>query len=68
MTMRTEEFKTDEDKKLEMLLKMDSSLLEASRLARYYFGFDLKGSIIFLMKLYKDFHGVEHRQAKEFGL
>lgn len=66
--MRTEGFKTNEDKKLEIILEMESSLLEASRLARYYFGFDLKGSIIFLMKLYKDFHGVEHKQAKSFGL
>lgn len=66
--MRTEDFKTNEDKKIEILLKMDSSLIEASRLSRYYFGFDLRGSVVFLMKLYKEFHGTEHKSAKSFGL
>jgi hypothetical protein len=67
--MRTEGFKTDEDKKLEILMAMDSSLIEASRLARFYeFAPDLRSSVVFLMRLYKDFHGFPHKESKSFGL
>lgn len=60
---------TEEDKKLEILLKMDESLLEASRLVRLYdFAFDIKSSVIFMMNLWKEFNGKPHPRAKEYGL
>lgn len=59
----------EEEYKLEILTAMESSLIEASRLARIYeFAFDLRSSVVFLMKLYKDFHGFPHKSASQFGL
>lgn len=59
----------EEEYKLEILMVMDNSLIEASRLARIYgFAADLKSSVIFIMKLYKDFHGFPHKSASSFGL
>ena len=58
-----------QDQKLEILIAMEDSLLKASQLARCYeLAFDLKSSVVFIMNLWKEFHGKPHPMAKEFGL
>lgn len=60
---------TKEDQELEILIAMEDSLLKASQLARCYeLAFDLRSSVVFIMNLWKEFHGEPHRMAKEFGL
>lgn len=58
-----------QDQELEILIEMEKSLIKASQLARSYeLAFDLRSSVVFMMNLWKDFHGKPHHMAKEFGL
>lgn len=60
---------SDEDKKLEILLAMEDSLLKASRLVSMYeFAFDIKSKVVFMMNLWKEFYGKPHPKAKEYGM
>jgi len=60
---------TEEEKKLEILVTMEESVLSATKLARMYdFAFDLKSSVVFVMNLYKEFHGKKHKTAHQYGL
>lgn len=59
----------EDDRKMEILLMMDKSLLQAHRLVKEYdFANDIRSSVVFMMKLWKDFYGTEHPKAKEYGL
>jgi hypothetical protein len=60
---------TQDDKKLEILLAMENSLLEASKLVFLYeFAFDIRSRVKFMMNLWKEFHGKPHHRAVEYGL
>lgn len=60
---------TEEDKKLEILLAMEDSLLKASHLVSLYeFAFDIRSKVVFMMNLWKDFYDKPHPRAKEYGL
>jgi hypothetical protein len=62
-------FLTEEDKKVEILIAMEDSLLEASRLVcAYEFASDIKSRVFFMMNLWKDFYGEPHPKAKDFGI
>lgn len=59
----------EEDKKLEILLRMEDSVLEATKLTRAYdFAFDIRSSVVFVMRLYKEFYGKKHKTANQYGL
>lgn len=60
---------TEDDRKLEILLAMETSLLEASHLVSAYglaFGTSIKDRIRYMMNLWQEFHGSPHPIAKEF--
>lgn len=59
----------EEEKKLEILMEMEKSVLGATKLARSYdFAYDVRGAVVYVMKLYRDFYGKDHKSAKNFGL
>jgi hypothetical protein len=59
---------TEEDKKLEILLAMENSLLDASKLVSLYeFASDIRSRVKFMMNLWRDFYGKPHPRAKEYG-
>lgn len=67
--METNKTIKQQDQELEILIAMEDSLLKASQLARCYeLAFDLRSSVVFIMNLWKEFHGEPHRMAKELGL
>lgn len=60
---------TKDEIKMEILLKMEDSVLEATTTARYYdLAFDIKSSVIYVMNLYKEFHGKPHSSAHLYNL
>lgn len=68
--MRATKTQTEDDLILNVLELMEAgNLLEASRMVRHAsLAFDLRSSVVLIMKFYKDFHGVPHASAKNFGL
>jgi hypothetical protein len=58
---------TEDDRKLEILLAMETSLLKASELVREMdLSYNINTRIKFMMNLWQEFYGEPHPIAKEF--
>ena len=58
---------TEDDRKIEILLATETSLLEASQLVKEIdLSYTITNRVKFMMNLWQEFYGEEHPRAKEF--
>ena len=65
------ELKTVDEMKLEILVEQETSLLNATKLAREYFPFQatgIKRGLEVVIAIYEEFHGKEFPDKQRYGL